>query len=250
MVKRVGRFLRTAVVRNIFRMFESGSVLLKRPQHIRAGHRWEIPLNSAISIAILIAASAAAASPATSVPIPEWARKGAFRYLRLDGGPAAAEKARLAGWPFTPEERDTLAQLYTAHHDRVLDLLGQAHINWIWLTWSVGFSWDSEAEQRRQCAAMMAACWARGIHVTAYMTGNNMFWHDMFRADRRTVNWLRRDREGLPVTYFGLSLSITPYLLAVKELQDLMPARLGGRIAVFCQLWETSLWASSRRSTF
>jgi len=50
---------------------------------------------------------------------------------------------------------------------------------------------------------MMAACKARGIHVTAYMTGNNMFWHEMFRSDRRTVNWLRRDEAGLPITYFG-----------------------------------------------
>jgi hypothetical protein len=144
-----------------------------------------------------------ALSPSPRDAIPDWARPGAFRYLRLDGGPAAAEKARLSEWPFTAQQCETLAGLYTVHRQRVLKLLAEAHVNWVWLTWSVGFSWEGEAQQRRQCAEMMAACKAHGIHVTAYMTGNNMFWHEMFRNDLRTVNWLRRDEAGLPITYFG-----------------------------------------------
>lgn len=135
--------------------------------------------------------------------IPQWARPGAFRYLRLDGGPCAAEKARLAEWPFTDEQLTTLSNLYTIHRERVFQLLEEARINWIWLTWSVGFSWETEAAQRSQCAEMVEECRRRGIHTTAYMTGNNMFWHDLFRREPGSIDWLRRDADGMPVTYFG-----------------------------------------------
>ncbi len=135
--------------------------------------------------------------------VPDWARPGAIRYLRVDGGPCAARKARLSGWPFTDAQQVTLTELYTTHRERVFELLEQARVNWIWLTWSVGFSWETEAEQRWQCAQMLAECRRRGIHTTAYMSGNNMFWHDMFLQDPGCVDWLRRDAVGRPVTYFG-----------------------------------------------
>ncbi len=178
--------------------------------------------------------------------VPDWARSGAFRYLRLDGGPDSAEKARLSGWPFDSEQRATLTGLYTTHRERVFQLLEEAHINWVWLTWSVGFSWETEAEQRRQCAEMAAECRRRGIHTTAYMTGNNMFWHDMFCQNPKAVNWLRRGENGEPVTYFGVAERFLAQMdhpewleLQKRRLQSAMEAGFESFFYDNCDAWRS-----------
>jgi len=85
--------------------------------------------------------------------IPDWARQGRFRFTRLDGGPIEILKTARSAWGmhFNQQEKEVLGNLYTKYGDRTVELLEQAGINWVWLTWSVGYSWQDEAEQRDQC---------------------------------------------------------------------------------------------------
>ena len=154
-----------------------------------------------------------AAQPQTSgrVPmpredrIPEWARQGRFRFTRLDGGPIEILKTSRSAWGmhFTPEQKEILGNLYTKYADQIADLLEKAHINWVWLTWSVGYSWQDEAEQRQQCRRLVAKLRERGIHTAAYVCAVSMFWESMFRDEPRSVRWITFDPQGVPFRYSG-----------------------------------------------
>ncbi len=104
---------------------------------------------------------------------------------------------------FNQREKDVLGNLYTRYGDRMLELLEQAHINWVWLTWSVGYSWKDEAEQRDQCRRMVAKLRKRGIHAAAYTCAVSMFWESMFRDEPRSVRWITFDLTGVPFRYSG-----------------------------------------------
>ena len=75
-------------------------------------------------------------------PLPEWARQGRFTFMRMDGGVMEQEKARRStyGRSFTPEESQILGDLYTTHADRIVTLMKQAGVTWVWITWSNGWS--------------------------------------------------------------------------------------------------------------
>jgi hypothetical protein len=79
-------------------------------------------------------------------PLPGWLQSGAIRFARFDGGPIETRKALRSDWAsqFTPQDREILANLYGAHADRMIDLLVEARINFVWVTYSVGFSWHDE----------------------------------------------------------------------------------------------------------
>ena len=137
--------------------------------------------------------------------IPAWARQGKFRFTRLDGGPIEILKTSRSAWGmhFNPQEKDVLGNLYTKYSDRMLDLLEQAHINWVWLTWSVGYSWQDEAEQRDQCRRLVDKLHQRGIRSAAYVCAVSMFWESMFRDEPRSVHWITFDPGGAPYRYSG-----------------------------------------------
>jgi hypothetical protein len=137
--------------------------------------------------------------------MPEWVQQGKLRVTRLDGGPLEVLKTRRSWWgrQFTAAQQEVLANLYTKYSDRMLDLLEQAHINQVWLTWSVGYSWEDEAEQRDQCKRFVARLHERGIKAAAYTCAVSMFWESMFRDEPRSVRWISFDPAGVPFRYGG-----------------------------------------------
>jgi len=137
--------------------------------------------------------------------VPEWARQGRFRFTRLDGGPLEVRKTTRSDWGkhFNEQQKEVLGNLYSKYGDRMADLLAQANINWVWITWSVGLSDAEEATQREQCKIITEKLHKRGIRAAAYMCAVSIFWETMFRDHPRAVRWLRFDSEGTPFRYSG-----------------------------------------------
>ena len=158
-------------------------------------------------LAISLLAAAAAQSIVTPGPesIPEWARQGKFRFTRFDGGPLEVRKTTRSAWGmhFNEQQKEVLANLYTKYGDRMADLLAEAGINWVWITWSVGFSEAEEAEQREHAKIITEKLHKRGIKVAAYICAVSIFWETMFRDHPRAVRWLKFDPEGTPFRYSG-----------------------------------------------
>jgi hypothetical protein len=137
--------------------------------------------------------------------IPEWAQQGKYRFARLDGGPIEILKTARSAWGmhFNARQKEVLGNLYSKYGDRMVDLLGQANVNWVWLTWSVGYSWQDETEQREQCRRLTSKLHAKGIHVAAYMCALSMFWESMLRDEPRSAGWFLFDPQGVPYRYSG-----------------------------------------------
>jgi hypothetical protein len=79
--------------------------------------------------------------------LPTWLQRGKIRFARFDGGPIEVEKTMRSSWGehFTARETDVLGNLYGKYGDHMVALLTQAHVNFVWVTYSVGFSWQDEA---------------------------------------------------------------------------------------------------------
>ncbi len=137
--------------------------------------------------------------------VPEWAQQGKYRFARLDGGPIEVLKTARSSWGmhFTAREKEVLGNLYSTYRDRMIDLLGQANLNWVWITWSVGYSWEDEARQRDECRTLTAKLHEKGIRVAAYLCAASMFWESMFRDEPRSTRWLRFDPQYVPFRYSG-----------------------------------------------
>ena len=136
--------------------------------------------------------------------IPSWAEQGNFRFIRLDGGQIESWKAERTWWgkKFSPEEKDVLAHIYDRHFDKMLGLLKQAEFNWIWVTWSSGWSLKDENDNRENLKRIIARCHENGIHVSAYITASNMFRSSAYRDDQETRKyslWMH----GMPMFYAG-----------------------------------------------
>lgn len=137
--------------------------------------------------------------------VPEWAQQGKYRFARLDGGPIEILKTARSSWGmhFTAREKEVLGNLYSTYRDRMIDLLGQANLNWVWITWSVGYSWEDETRQRDECRTLTSKLHEKGIRVAAYLCAASMFWESMFRDEPRSTRWLRFDSQGVPFRYSG-----------------------------------------------
>jgi hypothetical protein len=153
----------------------------------------------------LVLAAIAAAQATGPERIPEWAEQGRFRFARLDGGPIEILKTARSSWAlhFNDAEKEVLGNLYTKYADSMIDLLEQAHVNWVWITYSVGYSWHDEEKQREQCRILIRKLHERKIHVSAYICSATMFWESMFRDEPRSVRWLAYDKDGVPFRYSG-----------------------------------------------
>lgn len=151
------------------------------------------------ALACLLTAAAAAQ------PIPEWAQQGRFRFARLDGGPIEILKTARSSWGahFNDAEKEVLGNLYSRYSEPMIDLLQQARVNWVWITWSAGYSWADEEVQRAQCRTLIAKLHQRKIHVAAYICSAAIFWESMFRDEPRSVRWLAFDPQGVPFRYSG-----------------------------------------------
>ena len=133
--------------------------------------------------------------------VPEWARTGNFSFARWDGGPLEVSKGALSGWPgFVVPDPQVIYATTHLYDPTTIELLERAHVNWIWVTWSVGFSNQTEAAQQVLLRKYIEECHRHGIHVTAYMSIGNIFWEDMFTHVPESRNWLLKIN-GQPVPY-------------------------------------------------
>jgi hypothetical protein len=136
--------------------------------------------------------------------VPPWAEQGNFRFLRLDGGQIESWKATRTWWgeKFSAEEKDVLAHIYDRDFETMLGLLKQAEFNWIWVTWSNGWSLKDENQNRENLKKVIARCHENGIHVSAYLSASNMFRKSAHRDDPETKKyglWMH----GVPMFYAG-----------------------------------------------
>jgi len=136
--------------------------------------------------------------------VPPWAEQGDFRFIRLDGGQIESWKAERTWWgkEFSAEEKDVLSHIYDRDFEQMLGLLKQANFNWIWVTWSSGWSFKDEEENRENLKKVIARCHENGIHVSAYLSASNMFRKSIYRDDPETKEyglWMH----GIPMFYAG-----------------------------------------------
>ncbi|HOO55517.1 MAG TPA: hypothetical protein PLN69_01760 [bacterium] len=136
--------------------------------------------------------------------VPDWAKPGTFQFIRIDGGLIEAMKAERTHWgrEFSEEEKDVLTNIYTKYQDTLFEKLKEAGFNWIWVTWSCGWSFKEENENRKQLRALIKRAHEEGIKVTTYLSASNMFWESTFRDESESVTWLLI-KNGKPQNYGG-----------------------------------------------
>jgi hypothetical protein len=136
--------------------------------------------------------------------VPLWAEQGNFRFIRVDGGQIESWKAERTWWgqKFSAEEKDVLTHIYDRDFEQMLGLLKRAEFNWIWVTWSSGWSFKDENANRENLKTVVERCHENGIHVSAYLSASNMFRTSAFRDDPETKKyglWMHR----IPMFYAG-----------------------------------------------
>jgi len=136
--------------------------------------------------------------------VPPWAEQGNFRFIRLDGGQIESRKAERTWWgkEFSAQEKEVLTHIYDRDFEQMLGLLKQAEFNWIWVTWSSGWSLKDEEENRENLKKVITRCHENGIHVSAYLSASNMFRKSAFRDDPETKKyglWMHH----IPLFYAG-----------------------------------------------
>jgi hypothetical protein len=133
---------------------------------------------------------------------PIWAAPGKIRFARWDGGRIETAKAMLSGWvgfnPPIPDYVDSMTNWYTP---RTARLLKEAGVNTITVTFSNGFSNQTERNHQEQLKEYIALCHREGIRVLAYESIANMFWEDMFENVPESKDWVRKDPDGKPTPY-------------------------------------------------
>jgi hypothetical protein len=140
---------------------------------------------------------------AVQTPLPIWLKSGTVRFARFDGGPLETQKASRSAWAarFSPQDLEVLTNLYGKYGDHMVDLLQQARINSVWVTYSVGFSREDEEAQRVAVREIVGKLHAHGIKVAAYMCATTVFWESLFKDVPQSVKWIMFDSEGVPYRY-------------------------------------------------
>ena len=141
------------------------------------------------------------AGPARAA-MPQWAAQGRIRFARWDGGRIETAKAMLSGWPgFNPPVPDFIESMTNWYTPPTVQLLVDAHVNTIWVTFSNGFSIETERGHMAQLKKYIEQCHRQGIRVLAYQSIANMFWEDMFERVPESKDWVRMNADGKPTPY-------------------------------------------------
>jgi hypothetical protein len=138
----------------------------------------------------------------TPESLPDWAQPGRLRCTRWDGGPLEAEKGRLTEWPYytSTDEQRVMEAVRNWYDLRTIEFLKAGHFNWVWVTWSNGFSLQTERPQWEQLRKYIDECHKNGIKVTAYDSISNMFWEDMLQNEPLfSPLWVATTRDGIPI---------------------------------------------------
>ncbi len=135
--------------------------------------------------------------------VPPWFQTGKFRSARWDGGPIEAAKGVLSHWiNYTEDDpRQVLQATRDWYNPKTIELLRMAHINWAWVTWSNGFSPETERKQWELLGPYIKMCHRSHIRVAAYISIANIFWKDMFEHVPGSLGWVQRDFQGAPLFY-------------------------------------------------
>ncbi|MCL5005327.1 MAG: hypothetical protein M1404_02235 [Acidobacteria bacterium] len=145
--------------------------------------------------------------------VPSWARQGLIRFSRWDGGRIETAKGILSGWPhFWPPNPNVLYTTTNWYDPRTIQLLREAGINMIWVTFSNGFSNETEKPNQEQLARYIAECHREGIHVMAYESITNLFWQDMYKRVPESRNWVSLGRNGKPIPYGAAAYKKVGYI--------------------------------------
>ena len=108
--------------------------------------------------------------------------------------------AFLSGWE-SIRQPDAILPCANFYGKHTIRMLREAHLNWIWVTWSVGFSHASESVQRQILREFIPKCRAAGIQVTAYISLTNMFIDDMTQNVPGSKDWMQVELDGTPRPY-------------------------------------------------
>jgi hypothetical protein len=164
----------------------------------------------AISFCIYAMLSAGAADKTalfyTAKPenVPEWAKQGNFQFIRIDGGGIETMKAERTQWgrEFSDKDKEVLTNIYTKYSDKLFSRLKEAGFNWIWVTWSNGWSYADEKSARAELKNFIKRAHGEGFKVTTYLSAVNMFWESTFKDEPETLPWTLIEN-GKPVMYGG-----------------------------------------------
>ena len=185
-----------------------------------------VGLIGVVAASLLLCSAAQSFEPAPALyrakpeDVPPWAEQGNFRFIRLDGGQIESWKAERTWWgkDFRAEEKDVLTHIYDRDFEQMLGLLKRAEFNWIWVTWSSGWSVKDEDENRENLKKVIARCHENGIHVSAYLSASNIFRKSAYRDDPETKNyglWMH----GIPMFYAGPTMT-DPHISWQRRLAD------------------------------
>lgn len=141
-------------------------------------------------------------------PLPDWAQTGNFVFMGLDGGPLEAEKGLRSGWQgFTSDDPQGIVRAVREfYRPENVEIPIAAGANWVFLTWTNG--WSKERERRDQwplAARFLQECRRRGIHVSAYISGANMFWEDYLERVPESRKWIETGSPSY-IRHYGNSL--------------------------------------------
>lgn len=135
---------------------------------------------------------------------PDWAQPGAIRFARWDGGPIETAKGFLSGWPgLNPPDPDYVFVTTNWYDPSTIRFLRDGGFNFIWGTFSAGFSVAGETVQRDLLRTYIEECHGHGIHVLAYESIANIFWEEMYRNMPESKNWISKGSDGEPIAYLA-----------------------------------------------
>ena len=151
--------------------------------------------------------------------VPGWAKQGMFHFIRIDGGRIESMKAERTWWgrDFPDGEKEVLSGIYTKYQDKLFEKLKEASFNWVWVTWSNGWSTQAEKDNRNDLKRLIKRAHAENIKVTAYVSATNIFWESTFIDEPETLPWVMI-KDGKPV----------PYAAQLTPMRFLCDARLPG----------------------